>query len=67
MKAYKVWDSEETGLRYVWHGGHTVNIYQGDTEIDCFSVGDFSRNQATESEVMEGIKEIDNAILNGER
>jgi hypothetical protein len=31
---------EERALLYVWHGGHTVNIFATDgDEVDCFTFG----------------------------
>ena len=45
------------GLKFIWSGGHGINIYRDDEEVDFINVGDFSRNEATKEEVEEGIKE----------
>ena len=37
--------------------GHTVNVFLGKTNIDCFSVGDFSKGAAGPHEVTCGISE----------
>ena len=33
-------------LTYVWNESHTVNVYQNNQEIDCFTFG-FSANGTT--------------------
>jgi hypothetical protein len=38
---------EETGLRFEWNRAHTVNVYYGETETDCISIGSFADNTAT--------------------
>ena len=46
-------------VAYLWHGRHTVNAWdvEGRCAFDCFSVGDFSRSEATLEEVMGAIEE----------
>lgn len=44
------------GLRYVWHGGHTVNIYRGRNEIDCFTFG-WESNHPTQTEFLDALRE----------
>ncbi len=43
------------GVTFKWRGGHTVNIFRGDREVDVMSVGDFSRDKATAKEVASAI------------
>ena len=45
------------GLKFIWAGGHGINIYRDDEEIDFINVGDFANNEATKKEVEEGIKD----------
>ena len=45
------------GLKFVWAGGHGINIYRDDEEVDFINVGDFSRNEATKEEVEKGVKD----------
>lgn len=30
--------AEDYGLSFRWHGGHTVNVFVGDEERDCFTL-----------------------------
>lgn len=43
------------GLRYVWNGGHTVNIYRGRDEIDCFTFG-WESDRPTEDEFFDALR-----------
>ena len=56
---YSKFDAE-SGLTWVWYGGHGVHGYdlsKSDTpEVDIINVGDFSRDEATLSEVEHGVK-----------
>jgi len=45
------------GLHFAWNGAHTVNVFDGEREVDVFSVGDFALASATEAEVIAGIND----------
>lgn len=49
------WFDSEFGVRFVWNGAHTVNCFNGNSNFDCFSIGDFSLNSATPEQVLQGI------------
>lgn len=44
------------GLRYIWNGGHTVNIYRGQKVVDCFTFG-WENNNPTEDEFFDALRE----------
>lgn len=46
-------------LLFVWHGGHTINIYSAltGTSLDCFNVGNFQNDKATLEQVEKGIND----------
>lgn len=50
------WVDVDTGLRYVFNGGHTVNIWAGETNVDVFTFGDFARDQMTAEEAEDAIR-----------
>ena len=59
-----VWNDSERGLWYVWHGGHTVNIYDLDwNPITCFSIGDFASSDPVPFELAR--EEIETTIAEG--
>jgi hypothetical protein len=33
---------DELDMEFVWHGGHTVNVFVQGREVDVFSFGDFA-------------------------
>ncbi len=41
---------------FVWHGSHTVNVYgvPNWNSVDCFTVGDFEQQTASEDDVRRG-------------
>lgn len=42
---------------FKWNGAHTVNVYDDHgNNIDCFSVGDFAKDRATDWAVRRGIE-----------
>ena len=49
-----------TGLKWIWYGGHGVHGYDlsphDPVEVDIINVGDFSRDEATLSEVENGVQ-----------
>ena len=52
---------------YEWNWSHTVNVWDhpNGTNIDCFSIGDYSKNSVEFSEVLEGIEQYE-ADIGGE-
>lgn len=50
-------------VTFKWNGGHTVNVFYRGRNVDVFSVGDFSKNEATREDVLKGIRgyDLDNA------
>lgn len=56
----------ETLLIFVWHGGHTVNIYDENfTEIDMFTLG-WKKEKPSEKEVEDAIDTHLDFLLEGE-
>lgn len=47
------------GLTFLWSGHHTVNVFITGTpvEVDCFTVGDLAKHEATFEEVEQGVAE----------
>lgn len=46
--------SKEIGIKIIWtKNSHTVNVYYHGNNTDCFSIGDFSKDQATWTEFIE--------------
>lgn len=48
---------ERGGLDFHWNGAHTVNVREhgGSKDLDCFTVGDMSKDAATPLQVGKGI------------
>lgn len=53
------------GITFRWRGGHTVNVFRGDQEVDVISVGDFSRDKATSKEVASAVTRYARASCGG--
>ena len=64
---YSKWNyvSPSLELKFRFNGGHTVNVFnrQG-KNIDCFSVGNFCDNSASETEAKQGISNYINYLIN---
>ena len=43
---------------FIWHGGHTVNVWDAYTEIaiDAFSIGNFANDKTTIKDFINGVK-----------
>lgn len=42
-------------LTFKWNGAHTVNVFYEGREVECFTIGSFEANAATEQEFLESI------------
>lgn len=49
---------EARDLYLAWHGGHGIHVYEGSTgtEVDYLTTGDWSKNEATESQIRKSMR-----------
>jgi hypothetical protein len=56
LRKESAWVDDETGIRYVFNGGHTVNLFDDEgNNFDVFTFGDFSSEHESEGAAYDAI------------